>query len=110
MNYKKKKKLPSFVAISRKTLQGEEWRELYPPARDIYLQLKRKYVGYNNGQLVLHYSELKGMYSSSTISKAFKELENNGWVERERIGGLYRFHNEYRLTGKYDDALINYGL
>lgn len=101
------KKHNSFVMLPRKTLRGEEWRKLNPAAREVYTQLKGKYNGSNNGQIRLYYSELddiEGLRSHSTISKAFRELEEKGWVKRTELGGLHRHFNEYRLTWKYDDA------
>lgn len=105
---KKGKRFNSFVAIPRKTLRSNEWGELTPAAKLLYIHLKSKYNGSNNGSIRLYYSELKGIKgisSSSTISKARKELEDKGWIKREKLGGLYRYYNEYKLTGKYDDCL-----
>lgn len=103
----KNKKFNHFVAISRKTLNSKEWKELIPSAKLLYIHLKSKYNGSNNGSIRLYYSELKGIKgisSSSTVSKAREELEDKGWIKREKLGGLYRYNNEYRLTGKYDDC------
>jgi len=61
---------------------------------------------YNNGQIRLYYSELKGvkgLSSPSTISKALKELEAKEWIKRTMMGGFHRHFNEFELTGKYDD-------
>ena len=88
-------------------MMSEEWRSLTPKAKIVYLHLKYKFVGHNNGEIVLHYSELKDMFSSKTIARAFRELEAKGWVERTQYGGLYRYVNKYRLTFKYDKAFLN---
>lgn len=98
----------SFVMLPRKMLRRKEWKELNPAAKILYLYLKAKYNGSNNGEIRLYYSELKGIKgisSPSTISKATRELENEGWIERTKKGGLYRYFNEYKLTGKFDDYL-----
>ena len=99
--------MPSFVAISRSALASKEWRSLSSTAKVMYLHLKYKYVGHNNGEIELHYSELKDMLASDTISKGFKELQNTGWIERTQYGGLFRYVNKYKLTGKYDNSLLN---
>lgn len=100
----------SFVMIGRGTLlRSNEWKGLSAAAKILYLYLKAKYNGSNNGQIRLHYSELrgvKGISSPSTISRAIRELEQKGWLEITNLGGLYRRINEYRLTGTYDDHLI----
>jgi hypothetical protein len=105
---KKDKRFNSFVAIPRKTLRSTEWKGLSSAAKILYLYLKSKYNGNNNGSIRLYYSELKGikgLSSDSTISNAFKELEQKEWIKRIKIGGLYRFFNDYELTGKFDDYL-----
>ena len=98
----------SFVMIPRKMLRSQEWKKLGPAAKILYIHLKEKYNGHNNGEIRLYYSELKGIHglsSPSTISKAFKELEEKGWIKRTKLGGLYRTINEYELTGNFDDYI-----
>lgn len=105
---RREKRHKSFVMLPRNMLRNKEWRMLSPAAREIYTQLKGKYDGSNNGHIRLYYSELKdieGLRSPSTRSRAFRELEEKEWVKRTKLGGLYRYFNEYRLTGKYDDYL-----
>ena len=104
----RRRKLPPFVALGRGMLKSPEWRGLIPSAKIIYIHLKYKYVGHNNGDIELHYSELTDMMSKSTISRAFKELIDKEWVGVTNIGGLYRRRNKYRLTGKYDEIIGKY--
>lgn len=104
---KRKRKSPPFVGISREALKSDSWRKnLSSSAKVLYLHIKRKYVGTNNGDIDLHYSEVDFM-ASGTISKALKQLEAEEWIERTKRGGLYRFVNKFKLTGKYDNAFIN---
>jgi len=82
-----------------------EWKALSPAAKIVYIYLKSKYNGANNGHVRLYYSEfkgIKGLVSHSTISRAFRELEKGGWIKRNQIGGLHRHFNEYFLTGSFD--------
>lgn len=98
----------SFVMLPRKMIRSKDWKDLTPAAREIYCQLKGKYNGSNNGEIRLYHSELKdikGLKSPSTRCRAFQELENNGWVVRTKLGGLFRYFNEYKLSGKFDDSL-----
>ena len=105
---KRKDRLPPFVALGRGMLKTIEWREgLTASEKVLYIHLKAKFVGINNGELCLHYSELKGLMAKGTACTAFKGLEEKGWIEKTRQGGLYRFTNLFRLTGKYDEALVN---
>ena len=74
-----------------------------PKAKVLYLMIKAKHNGTNNGDIILHYSELKtvrGFSSPSTVSSAFKELEKAGWITKDSMGGMYRIPNKYKLTGK----------
>ena len=104
---KRKKRHASFVGLSRKTLKSKEWRTgLSSSAKVLYLHLKYKFVGYNNGNIMLHYSEIDFM-APATASRAFKELGAKGWIIKTRFGGLYRYSTKFELTGKYDDAFIN---
>jgi len=98
----------SFVMLPRRMLNDSQWKNLSPAAKLLYIHLKAKYNGINNGSIRLYYSELqgiKGISSPSTISKAIKELEEKRWIRRAKIGGLFRYNNEYQLTGKYDECL-----
>lgn len=108
---KRRKRMPSFVGLPREMLKNPEWRTgLSNSAKILYVHLKHKYVGWNNGEIVLHYSEVMDFMSKSTICRAFKELEEKGWIERMRkIGGEYRFTVQYSLTGNHDPAIFRYG-
>ena len=89
-------------------LRSQDWVQLSPAAKLFYIHLKAKYNGNNNGEIRLHYSELKGIRGISappTISKATNELEEKGWIRRTQHGGLYRYHNKFELTGKFDEYL-----
>jgi hypothetical protein len=102
-----------FVRLPKSIILGADcsaWWSLPPGARDIYTMLKAAYNGSNNGSIFLYYSQIlakriKGLQSDKAISSAFKKLEATGWIKRTRIGGLYRFKNAYRLTGKFDRLL-----
>ncbi len=89
-------------------LNGPEWMKLSAGAKLLYVYLKNRFNGANNGEIALPYSALKGvrgLSSTSTISKAHKELEREGWVTRKNLGGMFRKINKYELTGKYDGYL-----
>jgi ribosomal protein L28 len=103
-----KKRFNNFIMVPRKILNLDEWKNLSPSAKILYIHLKARYNGSNNGSIHLHYSELtgiKGLSSHSTISKAFKELLDKAWIKRTRFGGLYRYSNQFELTGRFDDYI-----
>jgi hypothetical protein len=99
----------SFVMLGRKMLlKDPEWKSLSISAKLAYVYLKAKFNGTNNGGIRLYYSDLKGvrgLSSPSAISRAFKELEKKEWITITKHGGLYRFFNEFKLTGRHDDHL-----
>ena len=100
-----------FVRMGRDIiLKSDAWHSFHARSRDFYILLKSKYNGSNNGQLALYYSEIcakkiTGLSSHKGVSAAILELEQAGWIERTKIGGLHRWKNTYRLTGKEDRLL-----
>jgi hypothetical protein len=113
MKYKSKNKFRwpngwQYIKLPRQTLFSNEWADLAPSSKIIYIQMKGKYNAKNNGQIRLYYSELrkiKGLSGSRTIAKAFQELENKEWIRRIKLGGIYGRANEYELTGKFDPSI-----
>ena len=92
-------------------LKSKEWRsELNSSEKILYIELKRKFAGHNNGEIRLHYSELEDMMANSTICKAFKGLEKKGWINRTAVGGYHRFIYYFKLTGNYDEAIRIQGM
>ena len=112
MNRRRGRKLVSFVALDRQMLKSPEWRTgLTSSEKILYIHLKHKFVGWNNGLIELHYSELTGFVARATIAKAFRGLERKGWIMREEpYGGIPHHPVKYRLTGKYDPTIDKYGL
>jgi hypothetical protein len=91
-------KSPDFLALSVRA------RMVYFCLRSNCFPRTKSYAG-NNGQVDVSYSAFQkgsGFSSDTTISKALKELEGKGWIERTEKGGLFGKPNNYRLTGKYD--------
>lgn len=99
----------SFVRLPRELIfRSEEWRNLSPRAKVFYLTLKAKYNGANNGDIRLCYSELKtdaSFKSPKSVSAAMRELEKGEWIVRVKRGGLFRYENRFRITGKFDAML-----
>lgn len=98
----RKKGGPPFVPIFKLVIYSEPWKQLSHTEKLIYIHIKANYNGSNNGEISLKYDDLNDQYARATIKKALKGLEEKGWVEKTRHGGLYRFHCKYRLTLQYD--------
>jgi predicted transcriptional regulator len=81
------------------------WRVLSHADVRVYLALRRKLSGSNNGNISAVFSEMKhsSIRSSSTLATALHRLEALGFIEKTRQGGianggklcsLYRFTDE----------------
>ena len=109
MKSRRKKERVEFPFIglsSDMLLEGKEWKQLSPRAKLLYMHIKAKYRGHNNGKVRLTYSELKGnrgLSSPKTIADAQDELIKKGWIDRTEFGGMYRHYNLYKLTFNYDE-------
>ena len=100
---KKQKKYRDFMALLRPLLDSPEWLNLSTSAKLAYLYFKKAYVGHNNGEIRLYYSQMKKILkSSATFSKAIKELEEKNWIKTENQGGLFQRASTYSLTFLYD--------
>ena len=110
MSRRKHRKLPhSFIALDRRMLRCAEWRKgLRSSSKVVYIHLRDRCIGWNNGDIMLKYEDVADFMAPATFSRALKQLEANGWVEKTMLGGLYRHLNKFRLTGKYDLVIANY--
>lgn len=88
--------------IERDTLKKKEWKDLDHTTKLIYIYLKSHFNGFNNGKIPFKYNDYKDEFSPATIAKSLKELQDKGWIEKTKYGGLYRYYCLYRLTGRYD--------
>jgi len=97
---------PPFLMLGKDMiLHCDEWKQLSPGAKIAYIHIKARHNGSNNGLISLPYSELetvRGLGSPSTVSKALNELVKKGWIRKTHLGGLFRYRNQYEMTGKYD--------
>lgn len=71
-----------FVQLPEWLLVSPAWRSLSVGARALYVEMKRRYRGSNNGDLRLSHREaaaLLGLHRNS-IGKLFSELEDKGFL------------------------------
>lgn len=99
---RKKKRFRNFVILEHVTLDSSDWQDLTHSEMLVYIYIKRNYNGNNNGKILFKYTEFKNIFAPATLSRALKGLETKEWIEKTRYGGLYRYYNLYRLTGKFD--------
>ena len=77
------------------------WRSLSGKAVKVWIEIRSRFNGFNNGDLRLSMDEgalLLGM-SKSTVQRAFMELEEKGFLELTERGFFYgRMATRYSVT------------
>ena len=103
-NLKKKFYATSFAAIPREILNSPAYIALSFSARSLYVELRMRMNGHNNGNISAAFSELKhrGFNSPATLAKCIRQLEAIHLIAktRETIGveNGSKVCNLYRLT------------
>jgi len=104
---------PAYVSLLILMLHELEFRKLSMIARMLWIYLRaeyrpnnKKYINSETGriQVPMPYKELQkrsGFKSMETISKAFRELIDNKWIEIAIQGGMTEGMSWYYFTGKY---------
>ena len=102
---RKKYRFAAFVAIRHDLLKDPKYRKLSSSAKVLYTYLRQKFNYKTFSEVTLAYSEMEDMMSSKTISKAFKELIKEGFIEKTKHGGLFGGVCAYRFIGEYKDFI-----
>lgn len=80
-----------FIKIPYVMALCEAWRSLSGPAVKVWIELRCRYNGNNNGNLSLSWDEgarLLGL-GKTTVGRAFKELEAKGFIVMTQRGQWY---------------------
>ncbi len=96
-----------FVKLTYPLIESEAWRWLRPISKAVYIELKRRYNGLNNGRISLSLSEAAHILkaSKSSISTALKQLEAHGFIKLIKKGYFTnRMASEYALTDEQLDG------
>ena len=96
-----------FVKLTYPLLESEAWRWLRPISKAVYIELKRRYNGLNNGKISLSLAEGARILraSKSSIQKALVELEEHGFIRLVKKGYFTRrMASEYALTDEQLDG------
>lgn len=92
-----------FVPLGYPMLRSLAWRSLSGAAIKVWLEIRSRYDGANNGKLSLSQDEgarLLGI-GKATVARAFAELEAKGFVVLTRRGVWYgRRASEYATTDR----------
>lgn len=92
-----------FVPLPYVMLRSPAWRDLSGGAVKLFLELRSRYNGGNNGDLSLSHDEaarLLGL-SKSTVHRAYAELADHGFIRKVRQGQWYgRLATTWRVTDR----------
>ena len=97
-----------FVKLTYLLLESEAWRWLRPISQSVYIELRHRFNGSNNGKISLSLAEGARILraSKSSIQTALVELEENGFIRLIKKGYFQgRMASEYALT---DERLDGY--
>lgn len=91
----------SFVMVRHDMMASEAWCSLSCKSRCVWLEIMRRYNGYNNGRISLSCREaaLLCNISKNTASRCFIELQDKGFI---RIGSYGGFRNKYRYASRWE--------
>jgi len=92
-----------YLKLSYEMMRSPAWRSLSGSAVKVWIELRCRFYGPNNGKLSLSFDEaarLLGM-GKATVQRAFTELQDKGFVEVVRPGQWYgRLATEYAVTDR----------
>lgn len=85
------KKGGQFVQISYVMARCPAWRSLGGAAVKVFIELRSRFHGGNNGELSVSYREAAKLLrlSKSTVKRAFDELETKGFIKKTSPGHWY---------------------
>ena len=106
MKRKTKKISGRFVALPHVILNSPAWKELSADARCIFIELKQRYNGKNNGFIGLGYRDAAQAFKGGkdTARTRLEELQAHGFVRMINKGHRGNRHaTEWLLTTERDD-------
>lgn len=82
--YKRKKRgVGRFVQLSEKLQKSEAWAILKPGPRALYIEIRRRYNGHNNGRIILSHREAAAALNvhRNTVGPWFQALIKYGFIK-----------------------------
>jgi hypothetical protein len=94
---------PAFVQLYHWIRQTDAWRSLSPWTRLLYIEIRARYTGGNNGDIPMSYREAAEILgcSNGPIIVAFRELQDRGFLVPVQKGSFtwkVRFQGSGRAT------------
>lgn len=96
-----------FFKLPRAMVNSDAWRGLSHSARTVFCALAVKFNGANHNDLSLPHRELKTDYgmNTTTIKRAFDQLEEAGFIDVVRPGGLEQRCTIFALSDRWYTGL-----
>lgn len=100
---------PQWVQLTHWLLNSQAWAALTPQERVIYVELRRRYNGYNNGRIACSARDAASRcnVNKDTAARGLRRLEELGFIELATPGGFsrkVRHAAEWRLTSDRCDV------
>jgi len=92
-----------YLKLSYQMVRSPAWRSLSGPAVKVFLELRTRFNGANNGKLSLSLDEGTRVLGigKMTVSRALGELQEKGFIAKTKQGFWYgRMATEYAVTDK----------
>lgn len=79
--------MSGFVKLDESLLSSEAWRYLRCGPRALYIELKRRFNGHNNGEIYLSHRDASDLLNvaRNTVAGFFKELESVNLIEASEV-------------------------
>jgi DNA-binding MarR family transcriptional regulator len=88
-----------FVKVPKPILDSKAWTELNYSAQLVYIYLRMDIYGDDRVELRFTYSQAKKRgINAATLCKAFKSLQEKGFITKVRHGGLMERESVYKLS------------
>lgn len=103
INAKGRNDTEQYLPIPYSMANHPAFRSLSGSALKVWIELRSKFNGSNNGKLSLSFQDAatKLGLSKTTVGRAFKELQEKGFIVKQRAGHWYgRKAAEYQITDK----------
>lgn len=103
-NMKRGKKGSPFIKLDHPMFDSEAFNALSSSGVRVLLSIMRRMNGSNGTHEVpieCPYQAMNGGMSTATIAKSIRELEEKGFIELARRGGLMKQTNLFTLSGEW---------
>jgi IclR helix-turn-helix domain len=91
INQKGRNEAEQYAVVTYAMLHSPAWRSLSGPAVKVFLELRTRFYGGNNGRLILSLEEASRLLGlgKGTVYRALIELQEKGFVLRTRKDHWY---------------------